>query len=217
MFADLELIGIPHRITIGDRGLKQGQVEYQSRREGKPQMVEVAQAAGVCQGLGLRPHDLETAEQIFRADLGNRYCLMPSKSRIPRCVCCPRDSPPLPSPLPQGEREFPSMPRDGKGRSVAALAGAVLLAVAPALVWAGAQQLRAARSQRAGVAALGGLRPRQPAPGVRILRRGDGMARRDVHPARQAHPRSADAPGLPHHGAVRSQARRPRPPARARA
>jgi prolyl-tRNA synthetase len=44
MFADLELIGVPHRITIGDRGLKQGQVEYQSRREGKPQMVEVGRA-----------------------------------------------------------------------------------------------------------------------------------------------------------------------------
>jgi prolyl-tRNA synthetase len=40
MFADLELIGVPHRITIGDRGLKQGQVEYQSRREGKARMVE---------------------------------------------------------------------------------------------------------------------------------------------------------------------------------
>ena len=34
MFADLELIGIPHRITIGDRGLKDGKVEYQSRRTG---------------------------------------------------------------------------------------------------------------------------------------------------------------------------------------
>ena len=32
MFADLELIGIPHRITIGDRGLKEGKVEYQARR-----------------------------------------------------------------------------------------------------------------------------------------------------------------------------------------
>ena len=31
MFADLELIGIPHRITIGDRGLKEGRVEYQAR------------------------------------------------------------------------------------------------------------------------------------------------------------------------------------------
>jgi prolyl-tRNA synthetase len=33
MFADLELIGIPHRITIGDRGLKEGQVEYQARTD----------------------------------------------------------------------------------------------------------------------------------------------------------------------------------------
>src|ERR1700730_1877979 len=33
MFADLELIGIPHRITVGERGLKEGKVEYQSRRD----------------------------------------------------------------------------------------------------------------------------------------------------------------------------------------
>ena len=33
MFAELELIGIPHRITIGDRGLKEGMVEYQARRD----------------------------------------------------------------------------------------------------------------------------------------------------------------------------------------
>lgn len=45
MFADLELIGIPHRITVGDRGLKQGIVEYQSRREGKLMQVEIAQVA----------------------------------------------------------------------------------------------------------------------------------------------------------------------------
>ncbi len=32
MFAELELIGIPHRITVGDRGLKEGVVEYQARR-----------------------------------------------------------------------------------------------------------------------------------------------------------------------------------------
>ena len=31
MFADLELVGIPHRVTIGDRGLKEGKVEYQAR------------------------------------------------------------------------------------------------------------------------------------------------------------------------------------------
>ncbi len=33
MFAELELIGIPHRVTIGDRGLKEGVVEYQGRRD----------------------------------------------------------------------------------------------------------------------------------------------------------------------------------------
>ena len=32
MFADAELIGIPHRVTIGERGLKDGVIEYQARR-----------------------------------------------------------------------------------------------------------------------------------------------------------------------------------------
>ncbi len=33
MFADMELIGIPHRIVVGDRGLKKGTVEYKGRRD----------------------------------------------------------------------------------------------------------------------------------------------------------------------------------------
>ena len=33
MFADWELIGVPHRVTIGERGLKESQVEYQHRRD----------------------------------------------------------------------------------------------------------------------------------------------------------------------------------------
>jgi len=33
MFADLELIGIPHRVTVGERGLNKGEVEYQGRRD----------------------------------------------------------------------------------------------------------------------------------------------------------------------------------------
>ena len=33
MLADVELIGIPQRIVVGERGLKQGQVEYQRRTE----------------------------------------------------------------------------------------------------------------------------------------------------------------------------------------
>src|SRR5947207_2404236 len=43
MFADLELIGIPHRITIGDRGLKDGSVEYQGRRDGAATPVPLAE------------------------------------------------------------------------------------------------------------------------------------------------------------------------------
>ena len=42
MFADLELIGIPHRITVGERGLKDGNVEYQSRRETQATPVALA-------------------------------------------------------------------------------------------------------------------------------------------------------------------------------
>ena len=45
MFADLELLGIPHRITVGDRGLKEGVVEYQNRRDVKPTAIPVSDAA----------------------------------------------------------------------------------------------------------------------------------------------------------------------------
>jgi prolyl-tRNA synthetase len=39
MFADWELIGIPHRLTIGDRGLKEGTVEYQHRSDTEPAKI----------------------------------------------------------------------------------------------------------------------------------------------------------------------------------
>ena len=42
LFADLELIGIPHRVTIGERGLKEGIVEYQARRDTASTKVAVA-------------------------------------------------------------------------------------------------------------------------------------------------------------------------------
>jgi prolyl-tRNA synthetase len=49
MFADLELIGIPHRITIGDRGLKEGNVEYQARRDTQATVLPLADAAALLQ------------------------------------------------------------------------------------------------------------------------------------------------------------------------
>ena len=42
MFADWELIGVPHRITIGDKGLKEGQVEYQHRQDANASRVALA-------------------------------------------------------------------------------------------------------------------------------------------------------------------------------
>ena len=43
MFADLELIGIPHRITVGERGLKEGQVEYQLRSGGDARNIALGE------------------------------------------------------------------------------------------------------------------------------------------------------------------------------
>jgi prolyl-tRNA synthetase len=44
MFAEMELIGIPHRLTIGDRGLKEGKVEYVNRRTMQTTPVAVGDA-----------------------------------------------------------------------------------------------------------------------------------------------------------------------------
>lgn len=38
-FADMELIGIPHRVVIGDRALAEGKVEYKGRRDSDSQLV----------------------------------------------------------------------------------------------------------------------------------------------------------------------------------
>jgi prolyl-tRNA synthetase len=43
MFSDMELIGIPHRIVIGDRGLDSGTVEYQGRTDTESQEVAFAE------------------------------------------------------------------------------------------------------------------------------------------------------------------------------
>jgi prolyl-tRNA synthetase len=50
MFADLELIGIPHRITVGERGLKEGKVEYQGRRESTATAMPVAESVAHLRG-----------------------------------------------------------------------------------------------------------------------------------------------------------------------
>jgi len=42
MFADWELIGVPHRVVLSDRGLKEGQLEIQGRREATASKVATA-------------------------------------------------------------------------------------------------------------------------------------------------------------------------------
>ncbi|MRD47652.1 proline--tRNA ligase [Caenimonas koreensis DSM 17982] len=46
MFADWELVGVPHRVVISDRGLKEGQLEYQHRRDAAATKVAAAEVFG---------------------------------------------------------------------------------------------------------------------------------------------------------------------------
>ncbi|GJI88618.1 MULTISPECIES: proline--tRNA ligase [Duganella] len=50
MFADWELIGVPHRVVIGDRGLKEGNLEYQGRRDAEATAVPVADIVSFVKG-----------------------------------------------------------------------------------------------------------------------------------------------------------------------
>lgn len=56
-FADSELIGIPHRVVIGERGLKDGSVEYTARRTGESENIPLANIVAMLQ-------------QTIRAELG---------------------------------------------------------------------------------------------------------------------------------------------------
>ncbi|MEG0151280.1 MAG: His/Gly/Thr/Pro-type tRNA ligase C-terminal domain-containing protein, partial [Comamonas sp.] len=46
MLADWELIGVPHRVVLGDRGLKEGQVEYQHRRDTEATKLATTEVLG---------------------------------------------------------------------------------------------------------------------------------------------------------------------------
>jgi len=50
MFADWELVGVPHRIVISERGLKEGKLEYQHRRDAVAKPVVATEALGFIQG-----------------------------------------------------------------------------------------------------------------------------------------------------------------------
>ncbi|MGH8672098.1 MAG: His/Gly/Thr/Pro-type tRNA ligase C-terminal domain-containing protein, partial [Burkholderiales bacterium] len=55
IFADMELIGIPHRIVVGERGLKNGELEYQARCDPQPRMIARPDAVKFIKSLLERP------------------------------------------------------------------------------------------------------------------------------------------------------------------
>jgi hypothetical protein len=63
MFADWELIGVPHRVVLGDKGLKEGVAEYQGRADAEATKVPVSDE-GACAGTITR------FEQSARCDQG---------------------------------------------------------------------------------------------------------------------------------------------------
>jgi prolyl-tRNA synthetase len=43
LFADMDLIGVPHRVVLSDRGLSAGTIEYKGRRDEKPTDMPLAE------------------------------------------------------------------------------------------------------------------------------------------------------------------------------
>ena len=50
MFADMELIGVPHMVVIGEKNLENGEIEYKNRRTGEKQMIAKAQLLDFLKG-----------------------------------------------------------------------------------------------------------------------------------------------------------------------
>ncbi len=50
MFADMELIGIPHRVVIGERGLNEGKLEYKGRLDGEATLVAQGEILDLLKG-----------------------------------------------------------------------------------------------------------------------------------------------------------------------
>ena len=44
MFADMDLVGLPHRVVLGDKGLAKGVIEYKGRRDKAPRDIPLDEA-----------------------------------------------------------------------------------------------------------------------------------------------------------------------------
>ena len=62
MFSEMDLIGIPHRLVLGERRLDEGEIEYRSRRGGETEIVPIDEAAAILAArLDRRPAEPERA------------------------------------------------------------------------------------------------------------------------------------------------------------
>jgi prolyl-tRNA synthetase len=59
-FADADLLGIPHRVVIGERGLRDGTIEYRHRKTGDESMLAIGDAAHFLRERVLRTDQGET-------------------------------------------------------------------------------------------------------------------------------------------------------------
>ena len=50
-FKDADMIGIPLRVTVGEKNVRQGKVEIKERSSGKVTLVEIAEAGARCLAL----------------------------------------------------------------------------------------------------------------------------------------------------------------------
>ena len=78
MFAEMELIGVPHRITIGERGLKEGNVEYVNRRSLQTTSIPVVEAfafmrAQLAQRL-MPPTEVSRRRLLIAGGAAKRHC-----------------------------------------------------------------------------------------------------------------------------------------------
>ena len=103
MFADWELIGVPHRVVISERGLKEGKVEYQDRRDSaapKPAPEPLAPSHCPSGGMNggsrqccgqLRRRRLPWRDRRQRLGLGCTPAAMAGAQRKNRCIDSVRD------------------------------------------------------------------------------------------------------------------------------
>ena len=114
MFADMELIGVPHMVVIGEKNLANGEIEYKNRRTGEKQMIAKDQlldflkgqikmlsnrcdAFDIAHGLAITLPRTDNKRLVRRRMVANEKCqfikaLLSSMTTLRRWLCSSRTS-----------------------------------------------------------------------------------------------------------------------------